>query len=46
MSPCASCQMCCRSEVKPNRPAVFLTVGDRMKQWVSKISPSFQVWSE
>ena len=27
-------------------PAVFLTVGDRLKQWVSKISPSFQVWSE
>ena len=27
-------------------PAVFLTVGDRLEQWVSKISPSFQVWSE
>ena len=25
MSPCASCQMCCRSETKPIRPAVFLT---------------------
>ena len=27
-------------------PSVFLTVGDRMKNFITKISPSFQVWSE
>ena len=27
-------------------PSVFLTVGDRMKNWIGKISPSFQIWSE
>ena len=27
-------------------PSVFLTVGDRMKNLITKISPSFQVWSE
>ena len=25
MKPCASCQMCCRSKIKPKKPAVFLT---------------------
>ena len=26
-------------------PSVFLTVGDRMKNLITKISPSFQIWS-
>lgn len=38
MSPCASCQMCCRSTTKPTRPAVFLTKKETEKFGFSSIT--------